>query len=46
MAVSTVASNGYENQHPRQQKAPGKGMPAWIDRLGAAQYNTFEACTW
>ena len=27
------------------QKAPGKGLPAWIDRLSAAQYNTFEVCT-
>jgi len=45
VGVSYVASNGFENQHPRLQKAPGKGLPAWIDRLSAAQYNTFEVCT-
>ena len=48
MALTVVAPNGYESQHSRKQKAPGAiaaaGMPAWIDRVQGAQYNTWEAC--
>ena len=35
-----------ETQHSRVQKAPGAlakaGMPAWLDRMHAAHYNTFD----
>ncbi|KAH8074739.1 MAPEG-like protein [Aureococcus anophagefferens] len=44
---SAVAPNGYESQRSRSQKAPGAivaaGNPAWIERVQAAQYNTWEA---
>lgn len=47
MALSAVAPEGYSSQKSREQKAPGavaaKGLPKWIDRMQAAQYNTFEA---
>ena len=46
-ALSAVAPNGYESQRSRSQKAPGAivaaGNPAWIERVQAAQYNTWEA---
>jgi len=48
MAISAMAKNGYESQRGRQQKEPGAlakaGLPAWLDRVQSAQYNTFEAC--
>ena len=46
--ISIMAQNGYESQRSRQQKAPGalaaSGLPAWLDRVQGAQYNTWEAC--
>ena len=48
-ATAALGPNGYQSQSPREQKAPGKldlifdGKHAWIARLRAAQYNTFEA---
>ena len=50
MTITAVSPKGYDNQQPRRQKAPGAlaaaGSPAGIDRIIAAQYNTFEACTY
>lgn len=48
MGITIYSPKGYESQHSRSQKAPGnlaaKGLPAWLDRVQGAQYNTFEAC--
>lgn len=47
MGIAALSPNGYESQRSRQQKAPGalaaSGLPAWLDRVQGAQYNTFEA---
>jgi len=47
-ALSAVGPNGYQSQKGREQKDIGalakSGLPQWIARLQAAQYNTFEAC--
>ena len=47
-ALSAVAPKGYQSQIGREQKdisnLAKSGVPQWIGRLQAAQYNTFEAC--
>ena len=47
-ALSAVAPKGYQSQKSREQKdlaaLAKSGVPQWIGRLQAAQYNTFEAC--
>ena len=47
-ALSALASTGYQSQKGREQKDAGNlakaGLPGWISRTQAAQYNTFECC--
>ena len=47
-AISAVAPTGYQSQKGREQKDIGNlakaKIPAWIGRVQAAQYNTFECC--
>ena len=40
-ATAAIGPNGFQSQSPREQKA--LDTHAWIARLRAAQYNTFEA---
>ena len=46
-ALTIYGPKGYESQANRQQKAPGAikaaGLPEWIERVQAAQNNTWEA---
>ena len=47
MGISYFSPAGYASQSGRKQKAPGAlaeaGMPAWLDRVQGAHYNTYEA---
>ena len=47
MGITVYSPTGYASHKNREQKAPGalaaKGMPAWLDRVQGAQYNTWEA---
>jgi len=47
MGITIYSPTGYASHKNREQKAAGNlaanGMPAWLDRMQGAQYNTWEA---